>query len=40
MYLMSKTKWSNYPNDKLELVSHLNIDNSEIFHTQFIEIKA
>ena len=27
-------KWSRNPNHKFELVSHLNIDNSEIFETQ------
>ena len=26
-------KWSKYPTHKSELVSHLNVDNSEIFDT-------
>ena len=29
-----QAKWSKYPNHKSELVSHLNIDNSEKFDTQ------
>ena len=31
---ITKAKWSKYPNYKFELISHLKIDNSEIFDTQ------
>ena len=33
-FVIYKAKWSKYPNHKSELVSHLDIDNFEIFDTQ------
>ena len=34
-----KSKWSKYLNHKSKLVSHLNIDNSEVFDTQTWTLK-
>ena len=34
VYISYQAKWSKYQNHKSELVSHLNIDSSEIFGTK------
>ena len=33
-FLRNKSKWSKYPIHKSDPVSHVNIDNAEIFDTQ------